>query len=943
MQISTVGKLIGGASNRLAASFALMSPANPSGPFEKTPAKVNALYNIIRCAFVCVVLAVVLIGITVWTLRSDALHDASNDAANIATVLAEQTSRSLWDVDQVLSEIQDHVKTINVSSNDQFRKELKSAATFRYLRDQLARLPHAEVVSLADDRGDVINFSREWPAPKLSISEREYFRHFAKLYDTKTYIARPLVSQISGRPTIFFSRRLSAEDGSFLGLVQIGLKPTYFRNIYESITALRDQSFELVHSDGFVLVRYPLREGAETEIPIGSPWHDAVAEGGGQYRFQDAAGDYRVGQTRAAGRYPVFVNVSVSENAALATWQKRTILIGVGTFLIVVCPVFLLLILRNLVGSLVDSEERLKENAGELKQLNMRLDIAFNNMSQGLCFFDGQKRLIVSNDRYVEMYNLSLDQVRPGMTLEEIIELRQRAGTSPKLSRSDYLDWRNSISVHVKPSDTVVELANGSFFRICHRPMPDGGWVATHEDVTTSKKNEARISYMANHDALTGLASRSFFAETVEAAKAMLDQDRPFGILMLDLDRFKLVNDSLGHGAGDTLLKEVARRLQGVVGPDDVVARLGGDEFVILAIGAPANSRELCHESVSVLARQIIDVINGPFLIDCKAVFVGTSIGIALAPDDGTETAELLKKADLALYRSKARGRNVYSLFDPQMTEQSDESHQMEVDMRLGLSRSEFEVHYQPIIDARSREIVGAEALVRWHHPEHGLIAPARFIPLAESSGLIVPLGKLVLDRACKDAMSWPPGIKVSVNLSAIQFREASLLDVVMNALLESGLPPARLEVEVTESILLGNESDYAGLLHRLKNNGISIALDDFGTGYSSLRYLKQFPFDKIKIDRSFIVDVEHDEGSMAIISAIIGLARGLNMTTTAEGIETERQFEILRAAGVTLAQGYLFGRPTPVAEFIGCVRRGDRADPHLLSSPTGRSRRKLR
>ena len=263
--------------------------------------------------------------------------------------------------------------------------------------------------------------------------------------------------------------------------------------------------------------------------------------------------------------------------------------------------------------------------------------------------------------------------------------------------------------------------------------------------------------------------------------------------------------------------------------------------------------------------------------------------------------------------------------------------------MRLGLSRSEFEVHYQPIIDARSREIVGAEALVRWHHPEHGLIAPARFIPLAESSGLIVPLGKLVLDRACKDAMSWPPGIKVSVNLSAIQFREASLFDVVMNALLELGLPPARLEVEVTESILLGNESDYAGLLHRLKNNGISIALDDFGTGYSSLRYLKQFPFDKIKIDRSFIVDVEHDEGSMAIISAIIGLARGLNMTTTAEGIETERQFEILRAAGVTLAQGYLFGRPTPVAEFIGCVRRGDRADPHLLSSPTGRSRRKLR
>jgi EAL domain-containing protein (putative c-di-GMP-specific phosphodiesterase class I) len=278
----------------------------------------------------------------------------------------------------------------------------------------------------------------------------------------------------------------------------------------------------------------------------------------------------------------------------------------------------------------------------------------------------------------------------------------------------------------------------------------------------------------------------------------------------------------------------------------------------------------------------------------------------------------------LALYQSKAKGRNAYSLFDPKMMLESSELHKLEADMRAGLSRSEFEVHYQPIIDAETENIAGAEALVRWRHPEHGLISPAKFIPLAEATGLIVPLGEFVLNRACCDAMAWPAELKVAVNLSAVQFRKTNLFDVIMRALVESGLPPQRLEVEVTESVLLENEADGAALLHRLKNIGISVALDDFGTGYSSLSYLKQFPFDKIKIDRSFTADVVDHEGSMAIVSAIIGLSRGLDMITTAEGIETETQFEIMRAAGVTLAQGYLFGRPCAIAEFNASLRRSD-------------------
>ncbi len=463
--------------------------------------------------------------------------------------------------------------------------------------------------------------------------------------------------------------------------------------------------------------------------------------------------------------------------------------------------------------------------------------------------------------------------------------------------------------------------------------MPDGGWVATHEDVTASKRDEARISYMAHHDVLTGLASRSYFTEKIEQARASLESSgRPFGLLMLDLDRFKAVNDSRGHAAGDALLKEVARRLRSVTSGDDVVARLGGDEFAIITFGAAMAKQQLRHAAVTALARQIIALINEPFLIEGHSAFVGGSIGIALAPEDGSETEELMRKADLALYKSKSEGRNVFTLFDARMTAETSELHKLENEMRAGLSRSEFEVHYQPIVDARSARVVGAEALVRWRHPEHGLVAPARFIPLAESTGLVVAIGEFVLHRACRDALGWPADIKVAVNLSAVQFRKTNLFDVIMGALNDSGLPAARLEVEVTESVLLENESDCAALLHRLKKIGISVALDDFGTGYSSLSYLKQFPFDKIKIDRSFTADVADDAGSMAIVSAIIGLSRGMNMITTAEGIETERQFEIMRAAGVTLAQGYLFGRPCPIGEFTPVLPR-----PALLEPAAGR------
>jgi diguanylate cyclase (GGDEF)-like protein len=897
-------------------------PANPSD--GRASARSLLLKIIIAGTLACVAIAVTLIGLTAWTLRSDAIDDASIDAGNIATVLAEQTARSVQSIDLVLTELQDHVRQRGITTPDAFRSELSDKATFDVLKERLSRFPEADVITLVDDKGMILNLTRQFPAPKINISDRSYFQYFREFYDNKMFIAAPLISHVNDDTLIFFTKRISGPEGDFLGVALIALKPTFFRNIYETITALREQSFELVREDGAVMVRYPRFESIGDRLAENSPWQAAAAQGGGEYRIQDAKSVVQIAATRPTGKYPLFVNVSIPQDSVLANWKRRTTLMAAGTVLVILCPAVLLLLLRKLLRSVVTSETRLEENAREVEKLNTRLDLAFNNMSQGLCFFDGQRRLIVCNERYMRMYGLAPDRVKPGMSLEAIVDLRYAAGTSPKMSREAYLAWRDSVSVSDKPSDTIVEINNGNFYRISHRPMPDGGWVATHEDVTASKRDEARISYMAHHDALTGLASRSYFTEKIEEAQHGLGSlGRPFGLLMLDLDRFKAVNDSRGHAAGDALLKEVARRLCSVTSADDVVARLGGDEFAIITFGATVSIEEApLRERITSLARQIIALINEPFLIEGNSAFVGTSVGVALAPDDGVEAEELLKKADLALYKSKSQGRNGFTLFDARMMAETSELHKLENEMRAGLARGEFEVHYQPIVDARTETIRGAEALLRWRHPELGLVPPARFIPLAESTGLIVDMGEFVLNRACRDAVNWPGGVKVAVNLSAVQFRKANLFDLIMAALGDSGLSPARLEVEVTESVLLENESDCAALLHRLKKTGVSVALDDFGTGYSSLSYLKQFPFDKIKIDRSFTADVADDAGSMAIVSAIVGLSRGMDMITTAEGIETESQLNIMRAAGVTLAQGYLFGRPCPAEEFISVVAR---------------------
>lgn len=557
------------------------------------------------------------------------------------------------------------------------------------------------------------------------------------------------------------------------------------------------------------------------------------------------------------------------------------------------------------------------------EQTSRILDSALDNMSQGLAMFDKDQKLIVCNEKYLKLYNLPPKLGAPGTLLVDILRARIANGFFAGPNPEDYLRSRVAFGTTslLTNRELLETLNDGRTIRVTRDSIVTGGWVTTHEDVTELRRSEVRIAFMAHHDDLTGLANRSYFREEIEEACAQLvAKGLPFSVLMLDLDQFKKINDSLGHGAGDALLKEVSARLRGVIRSCDFIARLGGDEFAIVQTGLlVADSSMYCidrrHDDAIALANRILDIFNEPFYLEGHKVSAGTGIGIAIAPNDGTDPEDLLKKADLALYAAKSTGRNAYHVFEPEMMAVADVRNKLEADMRLAFERDEFEVHYQPIIEARTRKSAGVEALVRWQHPEQGLIAPHHFIRLAEDTGLIIPLGGWVLQQACQDAMGWPEHIKVAVNLSAVQFGQGNLLEVIKRALHESGLPPSRLEVEVTESVLLEGEMDNVSVLHQLKNMGVSVALDDFGTGYSSLTYLKQFPFDKIKIDRSFTQDVTEQASSLTIVSAVIGLARGLGMVTTAEGIETEEQFEIVRIAGVTLAQGYLFGKPCPKSE----------------------------
>jgi diguanylate cyclase (GGDEF)-like protein len=557
----------------------------------------------------------------------------------------------------------------------------------------------------------------------------------------------------------------------------------------------------------------------------------------------------------------------------------------------------------------------LNERKQELRIQYDRLDAALSNMSQGLALFDRAGKLIVCNSRFHSVNGLSPDVVKPGVSLRRILEHRVELGMATSEGAAEFLREHRPHIAARQPFSYNAELADGRALAMTHQPVADGGWVVTAEDITERRRAEGRIAHMARHDALTDLANRALLREKLERALGRVKRGERLAVLCLDLDRFKSVNDTLGHPAGDAVLKEVAERLRRCVRDTDTVARLGGDEFAILQTGVET------AQTVLPLARRIIEALSEPYTIEGHEIVIGTSVGIALAPGDGSTPDALLKSADLALYRAKSEGRGTFRYFEPEMDAHMQVRRTLEIDLRRALANGEFELYYQPLVNLESDRVIGCEALLRWHHPERGMIAPLEFIPLAEEVGLIIPLGDWVLRQACAEAATWPNGMKVAVNLSPVQFRDRKLVQTVVGALASSGLPGSRLELEITETVLLQDSANTLTILHQLKSLGVCISMDDFGTGYSSLQYLRSFPFDKIKIDRSFVQELESREDCVAIVRAVASLGTSLGMVTTAEGVENVAQLEQLRAQGCTEVQGYLFSPPRPASELLALLR----------------------
>ncbi|WP_414472441.1 putative bifunctional diguanylate cyclase/phosphodiesterase [Microvirga sp. M2] len=555
--------------------------------------------------------------------------------------------------------------------------------------------------------------------------------------------------------------------------------------------------------------------------------------------------------------------------------------------------------------------EALQAQEHELRMQNERFDAALNNMSHGLCMVDGSDRIIVFNARFAELFGIDRT-VQPGVTLGHLIGQAEAQDCEEASPLRGIVAEQQELMRKRQQFGFIHEEPDGQTFAISHQPMSNGGWVATYEDITERRQAESQIAYMAHHDALTDLANRVLFRQQLEHALTETGRERlKMAVLCLDLDRFKDVNDSLGHETGDALLKLVAERLRSCIRPQDVVARLGGDEFAILQLAIDD------QQDCAALATRIVEAVSMPYDLEGQEIVIGTSIGIAVASEDNLSPDQLLKQADLALYRAKADGRATYRFFEPEMDAELQARRLLETDLRKALVNREFELYFQPQVNVRANEIGGYEALLRWQHPERGMISPAEFIPVAEDIGLISPLGDWVLEQACIVATGWPRGIKVAVNLSPVQFRNKTLVQSVSRALTRSGLAPDRLELEVTESVLLQDNELTVATLHQLRRMGVRIAMDDFGTGYSSLSYLRSFPFDKIKIDQSFVRELSSRADCLAIVRSIAGLGASLGMSTVAEGVETEDQFLQITAAGCTEVQGYYFGRPKPASELV--------------------------
>jgi len=558
--------------------------------------------------------------------------------------------------------------------------------------------------------------------------------------------------------------------------------------------------------------------------------------------------------------------------------------------------------------------DMLLEQKKKLEQLNGWFDIALNNMVRGLSMFDADQRLIVCNSSYRQMYGLPEELTRPGTPLADIVRyhVKRETGRDGAEEVARQAKW---LAEHVaklakgRSFSHVQNLRDGRKFLVTYQPLADGGWVDIQEDITEKRRSEERIEWLARHDALTGVANRFHFRETFEKALQELANGSSVALHWLDLDRFKEVNDTLGHPIGDALLKAVAQRLRSSIRNTDFLARLGGDEFAIIQAGGRGGDQ--CER----LAKRVLQALSKPYHVLGHTLSITASIGIVKAPEHGKAADELLKNADVALYSVKSTGRQGFEIFHCDSGQKVEVQRRLEIDIHTALRRRQFELHYQPILSLKTRHVTGCEALLRWRHPEHGLIPPDEFLPIAERTGDIVEIGGWVLAEACREAARWPNDVKVNVNLSAAQLENSDLPRVISQALGNAELDAKRLELEIAEATVSRDAGTMCEVFDKLRALGTGIALDDFGKTNGSLGHLQKFRFDKVKIDQALVRGLPLRADSAAIVKAVAMLAQTLGILSVAEGVETLDELDFVTSVGCNKVQGFYFSQPVPAVE----------------------------
>jgi diguanylate cyclase (GGDEF)-like protein len=819
----------------------------------------------------------------------------------------------MTDLQRIQDDVLDYMKTEGVDTKEAFGSRMSSPAVHEMLQTKLAALPHVGALNLFNAQGWLINSSEVWPIPDVTIVDRRFFRDFTSGQPAPDMIVEPVRSKVTGNWTTILARRILGKNGEIIGFASRGVEPHHFENFVASLALNSESAILMIHRDGTIIARYPHDDGLVGRNIASTPLFKRVMALGGNAsgRFTSMIqGEERVGSIRPMTNFPIFIVATTTVSNALADWRAQTKLQFCAALLaIIVVIVTISLSVRQLKGQHRAAQRQLAEKG-------QHLDTAINNMTQGLLLFDASGHLVICNRRYIDMFGLSPDVVKPGCHLRDLIRHRKELGTFTGDVDAYCERFLNPKTDEVR--DVVISVPDGRTMRLA---ISGRAMAAEPRRWRTSQSGpEARIEHLAHYDALTDLPNRTLFQRHAETMLAQVPSAQ-FAILYIDIDEFKGINDSLGHMVGDEFLKAVSLRMRDCVGADDFVARLGGDEFAILQSGVA------CADDVRALIAKVYSALRTSFGCHGLRLSSDASIGVAIAPRDGNDLLGLLKSADLAIYAAKAAGRRIYRFFEGGMETEANLRRQLEQDLRTALGEEGFEVHYQPLVDLASDGIIGCEALLRWRHPLRGLVSPAEFIPLAEETGLIQQIGQWVLQTACTEAATWPSHVRLAVNVSPIQFKSQTLALNVATALADSGLDPRRLELEITEAVLIDDDDAALAILNQLRELGVHIALDDFGTGYSSLRYLQRFPFDKIKIDRSFVKELIDASGSSSIIRAVVDIAADRNMTTTAEGVETTGQRETVRALGCTHMQGYLFSAALPAGEIRIMLGSADAVD----------------